>query len=79
MSSNVPSTANSLPDNVVRTFTYGLAALFLLGMSKILPTSAALLAIAITIGVLFHKSAQFTAISNRIGTAFGTKGQVTNG
>jgi flagellar biosynthesis protein FliR len=71
--SNVPSTENSLPDNLVRTFVYALAALFLLGLSKILPTTAALLAISITIGVLFKNNKQFTVVVNRINTAFGIK------
>jgi hypothetical protein len=62
-----------LTDHAVKIIMFTLAGLLFVGLSKILPTSAALLAIAITVGVLFRNNQQFIVIANRAITALGGK------
>lgn len=62
-----------MTDNAVRIMVFAFAGLLLLGLSKLLPTSAALLAIAITLGVMFKNNEQFLVIVNRAIVALGGK------
>ena len=61
-------------DKSVQVIAYTIASLFLIGLSRIAPTTAVWLALAVTSGVLLSHNAEFTALAQRVVDAYGNKG-----